>query len=426
MQNAYAPRARKGFLQRKCDPCCQLFKWLPVLFVACVLLWGYYAFVVQLCFLTLDSETSSSLAVRTFCLLGFHLLYLMTVWSYWRTVATRATSVPRDFWLTVGDLEAMRGGGGGGQASAAEESAQRRAYLQQLVERRQLPVECRTYGGDFRLCEKCNLIKPDRAHHCSVCETCVLKMDHHCPWVNNCVCHANYKFFVLFLGYAFALCIFSAAASLPSFLRFWKHQSVGGGGGGGSEQQPLHILFLFFVSIMFAISLVSLFGYHVFLTLKNRSTLESFRPPVFAGAAGAGAGGNKRAYDLGARNNWQQVFGSRTLYWFLPITTSSTNGLHYVRNVTSSPLQSISQFSNSSTDAKLSSAPSSQRQQQEYASVTKPLLQGNSSEDDEEEDEEEKKQRQQHRDKMVTINLDDGSEDELYRPSSTSTALHVV
>ena len=33
-----------------------------------------------------------------------------------------------------------------------------------------------------RFCDKCKAIKPDRAHHCSVCGRCVLKMDHHCPW----------------------------------------------------------------------------------------------------------------------------------------------------------------------------------------------------------------------------------------------------
>ncbi|CAF4744520.1 unnamed protein product [Pieris macdunnoughi] len=54
------------------------------------------------------------------------------------------------------------------------------------------------------ICKKCISPKPPRTHHCSVCDRCILAMDHHCPWLNNCVGYYNARYFYLYMVYMVA------------------------------------------------------------------------------------------------------------------------------------------------------------------------------------------------------------------------------
>jgi hypothetical protein len=49
------------------------------------------------------------------------------------------------------------------------------------------------------LCPECRVIKTARSRHCAICDRCVERYDHHCPWINNCVGIKNHNAFMLFL-----------------------------------------------------------------------------------------------------------------------------------------------------------------------------------------------------------------------------------
>mmetsp|Transcript_15390 Transcript_15390/g.10774 ORF Transcript_15390/g.10774 Transcript_15390/m.10774 type:complete len:171 (+) Transcript_15390:1294-1806(+) len=49
------------------------------------------------------------------------------------------------------------------------------------------------------LCPDCLIIRTPRSRHCAICNQCVDRFDHHCPWINNCVGVKNHNSFMGFL-----------------------------------------------------------------------------------------------------------------------------------------------------------------------------------------------------------------------------------
>ena len=85
------------------------------------------------------------------------------------------------------------------------------------------PDEFRVVQEKFlRPCTICKSVKPPRAHHCRRCGRCVMRMDHHCPWVSNCIGLKNTKFFLLFTFYVTLLAVFNIADYVTRGVLIWK------------------------------------------------------------------------------------------------------------------------------------------------------------------------------------------------------------
>ncbi|OUZ99276.1 zinc finger protein [Macleaya cordata] len=138
------------------------------------------------------------------------------------------------------------------------------------IEDSETPIhEIKRKGGDLRYCQKCSRYKPPRAHHCRVCKRCVLRMDHHCIWINNCVGHANYKIFFVFVLYAVTACVHSLILLVGSVINDAEKDDQNDDG-----SPRIYYIISGVLLVPLAMALGILLGWHVYLILQNKTTIE--------------------------------------------------------------------------------------------------------------------------------------------------------
>lgn len=240
-------------------------------------------------------------------LIGFNVVFALSVLSFLLLVSSDPGGVPISWQVKDGDLE------GGPQS---EDSSL-------------LPKETteKKHDGTRRICRKSKppVYKPDRAHYCRISRRCILKMDHFCPWLNNCVGYYNQKYFVLFLFYC---------ALMTNFMVFYSGDEFGRVMSRLDDvpvdvtDRDFRICATYMLLCILNLGITGFFGFHAHLVAYNYTTIEFLEkrgcnPPP----------GYVNRYDIGTWGNITTVMGNNPLLWPFPVRAGIVgDGLSYPIN----------------------------------------------------------------------------------------------
>ncbi|KAG5439384.1 hypothetical protein PCANB_001958 [Pneumocystis canis] len=237
---------------------CKVAAYIPRIIVYSLLLWSLWVYIWIVCTQTFSNFSSSILI--SFSIIGF----LFCVWCYTITTFTFPGSPQNN-----------------------------NGYIHIAPYNYSAFISVKQNGAP-RFCNKCEALKPDRTHHCSICNYCILRkfpyfyvfitnifleMDHHCPWFSN-----------------------------------------------------FNWLLLLVISGVFSIALLSFTIWHLFLVFHNLTTIEVLKRTFYVGNnlnyndTLQSKEEIRNAFDLGWKKNWLQVMGSNKILWFFPVVNHLGTG----------------------------------------------------------------------------------------------------
>lgn len=229
---------------------------------------------------TSSERRNSRILACIFAVLQVVLLLLFLI-SFYKAALTNPGSIP-----DTGDWAISE--------KTGEDSAQAKLLLERKLT-----------TGAIRTCARCNKVKPDRCHHCRLCDQCILKMDHHCPWIANCVGFFNYKYFFLMVTYGtLALWLFLATFWMAVVIILRDDES--------SVFYTLGIMIVYLLCGVLCTALTLFWGFHVYLILKATTTVE------FCEKRSRTHDSSASPYLGSALYNLKAALGQQPLLWLIP------------------------------------------------------------------------------------------------------------
>ncbi|XP_052475344.1 palmitoyltransferase ZDHHC18-A isoform X1 [Carassius gibelio] len=162
----------------------------------------------------------------------------------------------------------------------------------------------------LKYCFTCKMFRPPRTSHCSLCDNCVERFDHHCPWVGNCVGKRNYRFFYAFIvslsfltSFIFG-CVITHLTLIRSEVGLFSYQLLSSTGSQrvngiiqAIKESPASVVEL--VICFFSIwSILGLSGFHTYLVASNLTTNEDIK----------GSWSSKRGEESGNPYTYNNIF----------------------------------------------------------------------------------------------------------------------
>jgi len=286
-------------------------KFLPVAFLVgtILLLYAIYVYFHLLPMFQLElamNRRDNAMRSRAFTqAVVFHILTFLLGICYVRSILEHPGEVPENdpAWQYTGD-------------SRGDASKLATVQLQEMKK-----------SGDRRHCKWCGKYKPDRCHHCRVCRTCILKMDHHCPWIYNCVGFKNYKYFFLVLTYGVLDLHFIGWTMVESVMRSWDLNTP--------FVTMFFVLFGETLTVFLGLLITAFWIFHIWLMLRAMTTIEFCEKKMPKGGKNVTEEPEPSSvYDQGAFGNVMAVLGPNPLMWMVPVSPPIGDGLNYVTAAT--------------------------------------------------------------------------------------------